>query len=44
MDTEIREVTIVGGGDSGLLAGLSLRRTNPDLDIRIVDDFQREIP
>jgi len=44
MDTEIREVTIVGGGDSGLLAGLSLRRTNPDLDIRVVDDFEREIP
>jgi tryptophan halogenase len=44
MDTVIREVTIVGGGDSGLLAGLSLRRTNPDLDIRVVDDFEREIP
>ncbi|MFB6295566.1 MAG: tryptophan 7-halogenase [Halobacteriales archaeon] len=44
MDANITDVTIVGGGDSGLLAGLSLRRTNPELDVRIVDDFERDIP
>jgi tryptophan halogenase len=36
---EIQDVTVVGGGDVGLLTALSLRNQNPDLDIRIVDDF-----
>jgi tryptophan halogenase len=44
MDDEVIDVTIVGGGDSGLLAGLCLRQLNPGLEITIVDDFERDVP
>lgn len=41
---KIRDVSIVGGGDSGLIAALSLESENPDLDIRVIDDFDRKPP
>ncbi len=44
MRDTIDEVTIVGGGDSGLLAGLCLQKLNPGLDISVVDDFERDVP
>jgi tryptophan halogenase len=44
MDDTIDDVTIVGGGDSGLLTALAVQRLNPDVDIAVVDDFRREIP
>jgi len=44
MDDEIADVTVVGGGDVGLLTALSIRQVNPDVRVRVVDDFQREIP
>lgn len=39
MDDEVTSVTVVGGGDGGLLTALALQRTNPSLDIEVVDDF-----
>ena len=38
MSTEIERVTIVGGGDSGLLTALCLQRLNPTIDIQVIDD------
>jgi len=43
MGDEVSSITVVGGGDAGLLAALALRKVNPDLDIAVVDDF-REPP
>ncbi|MFB6219329.1 MAG: tryptophan 7-halogenase, partial [Halobacteriaceae archaeon] len=40
MDSKINDITIVGGGDAGLLTGLCLRELNPDTDISVVDNFQ----
>ena len=44
MDERVDQVTIVGGGDSGLLTGLALRQMNPGLEVSVVDDFDRDIP
>lgn len=44
MDTKIDSVTILGGGDSGLLTGLCIRKLNPELRIAIVDDFSKKPP
>ena len=44
MTDRIDSVTIVGGGDAGLLAGLALRQLNRDLDVAIVDDFSQPNP
>jgi tryptophan halogenase len=41
-DTET--VTIVGGGDVGLLTALSIRKMNPGVDVSVIDDFQRDVP
>lgn len=43
-DGEINRVTMVGGGDVGLLTALLLRKTNSELDITVVDDFDEEVP
>ncbi|WP_436928430.1 tryptophan 7-halogenase [Halosimplex halobium] len=44
MSERIEDVTVVGGGDSGLLAALALKQMNPGLDVSVVDDFGQEIP
>jgi tryptophan halogenase len=44
MSDVIDDVTIVGGGDAGLLTALALERLNPDLDVEVVDDFDQAIP
>ena len=41
---EIDDVTIVGGGDVGLLTALSVRQLNPEIDVSVVDDFQQDVP
>lgn len=38
MAERITSVTVVGGGDAGLLAALAVRTANPDLEIEVVDD------
>ncbi|MEF8853300.1 MAG: tryptophan 7-halogenase [Haloarculaceae archaeon] len=40
MGDTVSSVTVVGGGDAGLLAALAIRRVNPDLEVRVVDDFE----
>ncbi|VTT85765.1 Tryptophan halogenase [Halorubrum sp. DM2] len=44
MNKTVDEVTIVGGGDVGLLTALSVRQMNPDVDVSVVDDFQQAVP
>ena len=40
----IETVTVVGGGDAGLIAALTLDSSNPELDVTVVDDFDEGIP
>ena len=40
----IETVTVVGGGDAGLIAALTLDSVTPDLDVTVVDDFDEGIP
>lgn len=40
----IETITIVGGGDAGLIAALSFKQTNPSVDVKIIDDFTEDIP
>ncbi|MFW6382415.1 MAG: FAD-dependent oxidoreductase [Haloferacaceae archaeon] len=44
MNKTIDEVTIVGGGDVGLLTALGIRQMNPNVGVTVVDDFQQAIP
>ena len=44
MGDRITDVAIIGGGDIGLLTALILDRLNPDLSIRVIDDFSAEPP
>ncbi|MEF8852333.1 MAG: FAD-dependent oxidoreductase [Haloarculaceae archaeon] len=44
MSDVIDDVTIVGGGDAGLLTALALDRLNPQLDVSVVDDFEQAVP
>ncbi len=44
MDERIDDVTIVGGGDVGLLTALAVRQLNPGVDVSVVDDFQQAVP
>ncbi|WP_436908863.1 FAD-dependent oxidoreductase [Halosimplex marinum] len=44
MGDRIEDVTVVGGGDSGLLTALALKRMNPGLDVSVVDDFGQAVP
>jgi len=43
MTDRVDDITVVGGGDTGLLTALILEKLNPGLDIEVVDDFDREI-
>lgn len=44
MSERIDSVTVLGGGDVGLLTALALRQYNPGLDVEVIDDFSRDIP
>jgi tryptophan halogenase len=44
MDDVIEDVTIVGGGDSGLLTALAIELMNPGIDVSVIDDFGRNVP
>jgi tryptophan halogenase len=43
-DRRIETVTVVGGGDAGLIAALTLDARNTDLEVAVVDDFDEGIP
>lgn len=40
----IEDILLVGGGDAGLMAALSIRQLNPDVPITIIDDFDEPLP
>lgn len=40
----ISDITVVGGGDAGLITALTLKQVNPGLGIRVIDDFKQEVP
>lgn len=40
----IDAVTVVGGGDAGLISALTLDSMNPEIDVTVVDDFDEGIP
>lgn len=41
---DVESVSVVGGGDSGLLAALLVQKFNPGVDVRIIDDFSTPVP
>ena len=44
VDGRIEAVTVVGGGDAGLISALTLDSVNSDVDVTVVDDFDEGIP
>lgn len=40
----IDNITIVGGGDAGLMTALILKRVNSEVNITVVDNFDEDIP
>ena len=44
MGERIEDVSVVGGGDAGLLTALALKQMNPGLDVSVIDDFGQPIP
>ena len=44
MGEQVSSVTVVGGGDSGMLTALAIRQLHPDMTIRVVDDFSEDPP
>lgn len=40
----VERVTIVGGGDAGLLTALALEKGLPGTDIVVIDDFEESVP
>jgi len=44
MSETIDDVTIVGGGDAGLLMALCVQKMNPGVDVSVVDDFRQDVP
>lgn len=44
MNGKVDGVTVVGGGDIGLLTALLVRKLNPGIDVTVIDDFSRDAP
>lgn len=40
----VDSIAIVGGGDSGLLAALTLQKGLEEVDIRVIDNFEQSVP
>lgn len=40
---QVRSITVVGGGTSGLVAALTIKTINPDLDVQVIESSKIEI-
>jgi tryptophan halogenase len=40
----VNDVLVVGGGDVGLLTALGIRKQLPEVEVRVVDDFETDVP